>query len=82
MRACEPPGEPFANRLSRTASRYGHQMSVDHDGLLEIGQVDDRVCLSLRTVRYDDGVRLSSARTEGGFRLYAGADVAPRRQTR
>lgn len=82
MRAFEPPGEAFANRLSHTASRYGHQMIVAHEGLLEIGQVDDRVGLSLRTVRYSDDVGLSSTRTEGGFRRYAGADVAARREFR
>lgn len=41
--------------------------------LLQIGEVAERVGLSLRTVRYYEEVGLvrPSARTEGGFRLYA-----------
>ena len=52
-------------------------MSVDREGLFQIGEVTDRVGLSLRTVRYYEEVGLvtPSARTEGGFRLYSEADV-------
>lgn len=52
-------------------------MSVDRDSLLQIGEVTDRVGLSLRTVRYYEEVGLvaPSARSEGGFRLYSEADV-------
>jgi DNA-binding transcriptional MerR regulator len=47
-------------------------------GLLQIGQVAERTGLSLRTIRFyeeNDLVRPTS-RTEGGFRLYSGDDVA------
>lgn len=52
-------------------------MSVDRQGLFQIGEVTDRVGLSLRTVRYYEevGIVSPSARTEGGFRLYSEADV-------
>ena len=52
-------------------------MTVDRESLLQIGEVTDRVGLSLRTVRYYEEVGLvaPSARTEGGFRLYSEADV-------
>ncbi len=41
-------------------------------GLLQIGEVADRVGLSLRTVRYYEEQKLvvPETRTEGGFRLY------------
>jgi MerR family transcriptional regulator, copper efflux regulator len=44
---------------------------------LHIGVVAERTGLSLRTLRhYDDvGLLRPSARSEGGFRLYTGADV-------
>ena len=42
------------------------------DGLLQIGEVADRVELSLRTVRYyeEHGLLTPHARSAGGFRLY------------
>lgn len=45
--------------------------------LFQIGEVAERVGLSLRTVRYYEEVELAtpSARTEGGFRLYSEEDV-------
>jgi DNA-binding transcriptional MerR regulator len=45
--------------------------------LFQIGEVAERVGLSLRTVRYYEEVELviPSARTEGGFRLYSEEDV-------
>jgi DNA-binding transcriptional MerR regulator len=45
--------------------------------LLQIGEVADRVGLSLRTVRYFEelGLVTPSARTGGGFRLYSEDDV-------
>jgi MerR family copper efflux transcriptional regulator len=44
---------------------------------MHIGVVAERTGLSLRTLRHYDEVGLltPSARTEGGFRLYTGADV-------
>ena len=52
-------------------------MSADPGRLLQIGEVTDRVDLSLRTVRYYEEVGLvaPTARTEGGFRLYSELDV-------
>jgi DNA-binding transcriptional MerR regulator len=45
--------------------------------LLQIGEVAERVGLSLRTVRYYEEVGLVTpdSRSEGGFRLYSEADV-------
>lgn len=43
----------------------------------QIGEVADRVGLSLRTIRYYEEIGLvePSGRTEGGFRLYTDSDV-------
>lgn len=43
----------------------------------QIGEVAERVGLSLRTIRYYEEIELvnPSGRTEGGFRLYTDADV-------
>lgn len=51
-------------------------MSRDR-ALLQIGEVAERVDLSLRTVRYYEEVGLltPSARSEGGFRLYSATDI-------
>lgn len=45
--------------------------------LSQIGEVADRVGLSLRTIRYYEevGVITPAARSAGGFRLYSEADV-------
>jgi DNA-binding transcriptional MerR regulator len=45
--------------------------------MMQIGEVADRVGLSLRTVRYYEEVGLLSApsRTEGGFRLYGAEHI-------
>ena len=47
------------------------------DGHMQIGEVAERVVLSLRTIRYYEevGLVIPSARTQGGFRLYTEADV-------
>ncbi len=47
-------------------------------GLLQIGQVAARTGLSLRTIRFyeEAGLVPPTDRTEGGFRLYSGDDVA------
>ena len=49
----------------------------DPDQLFQIGEVAERVGLSLRTVRYWEEMRLvrPSARSAGGFRLYSNADL-------
>jgi MerR family transcriptional regulator, copper efflux regulator len=49
-------------------------VDVDH---MQIGEVAERVSLSLRTIRYYEEVGLAppSARTQGGFRLYTESDV-------
>lgn len=46
-------------------------------GMLQIGEVADRIGLSLRTIRYYEevGLAVPSARSEGGFRLYTDDDV-------
>jgi DNA-binding transcriptional MerR regulator len=48
-----------------------------NEGLFQIGEVADRVGLSLRTVRYYEEMKLvePSDRTAGGFRLYTEEDV-------
>jgi DNA-binding transcriptional MerR regulator len=45
---------------------------------MHIGEVAERIGLSLRTIRYYEEVGLitPSARSQGGFRLYTEADVA------
>jgi DNA-binding transcriptional MerR regulator len=50
-------------------------MSFHH---MQIGEVADQTGLSLRTIRYYEemGLVSPSARTSGGFRLYAETDVA------
>lgn len=47
------------------------------DGLMQIGEVAERTCLSPRTIRYYEEVELvvPSARSQGGFRLYTEGDV-------
>lgn len=46
-------------------------------GMLQIGEVADRIGLSLRTIRYYEevGLAVPSARSDGGFRLYTEDDV-------
>lgn len=53
-------------------------MSATDRSSYQIGEVADRVQLSLRTVRYYEEVGLvePSGRTPGGFRLYTDDDIA------
>jgi DNA-binding transcriptional MerR regulator len=46
-------------------------------GRMQIGEVAERIGLSLRTIRYYEevGLAVPSARSDGGFRLYAEDDV-------
>jgi MerR family transcriptional regulator, copper efflux regulator len=48
-----------------------------HDETLHIGEVAERVGLSLRTVRYyeEQGLFVPAGRTDGGFRLYTRREV-------
>jgi DNA-binding transcriptional MerR regulator len=50
---------------------------VSAAGRMQIGEVADRIGLSLRTIRYYEevGLAVPSARSDGGFRLYVEADV-------
>ncbi|MCC3761773.1 MerR family transcriptional regulator [Glycomyces sp. TRM65418] len=45
--------------------------------LMQIGEVAERTCLSLRTIRYYEevGLVVPSERSQGRFRLYTEADV-------
>lgn len=54
-----------------------HEVAAPERKLFQIGEVAERVGLSLRTVRYYEEIELviPSARTEGGFRLYSEEDV-------
>lgn len=47
------------------------------EGMLQIGEVSERVGLSLRSVRFyeESGLLTPAARTEGGFRLYTESQV-------
>lgn len=47
------------------------------DRLMQIGEVAEHTCLSLRTIRYYEevGLVVPAARSQGGFRLYSQADV-------
>ncbi len=53
-------------------------MPMARTGLLQTGQVAERTGLSLRTIRFyeENGLVVPTARSEGGFRLYSGDDVA------
>lgn len=50
---------------------------TDSSGTMKIGEVAERVGLSLRTLRYYEEARLitPAGRTSGGFRLYSERDV-------
>jgi DNA-binding transcriptional MerR regulator len=50
---------------------------VSTTGRMQIGEVAERIGLSLRTIRYYEevGLAVPSARSDGGFRLYVEDDV-------
>ena len=56
-------------------TRKAPRVSSEH---MQIGEVATRTELSLRTIRHyeDTGLVIPSARSQGGFRLYAETDVA------
>lgn len=73
---------PSASRLAAryprgtvTAPRDKDDGSTPSVGMIQIGEVAERVGLSLRTVRYYEEMGLiePETRTEGGFRLYTEA---------
>lgn len=55
----------------------GPTLEIDDGSLLKIGEVAERVGLSLRTIRFyeEEGLVVPDSRTEGGFRLYSPAAV-------
>ena len=50
---------------------------MNASGRMQIGEVAERIGLSLRTIRHYEevGLAVPSARSGGGFRLYAESDV-------
>ena len=70
MRGASAAGRPVAHEGGVTGTPRGE--------LMQIGQVADRTGLSLRTIRFyeENGLVIPTARSEGGFRLYSGTDVA------
>jgi len=62
---------------ARTVGPGAHASAPAAEATMHIGVVAERTGLSLRTLRHYDEVGLltPSARSEGGFRLYTGADV-------
>jgi DNA-binding transcriptional MerR regulator len=63
----------------RNVNRYSRPLVTDtgQTAMMQIGEVAERVGLSLRTVRYYEemGLLEPEKRTEGGFRLYTDAHV-------
>lgn len=59
------------------ARRTRNLAETDSAGTMKIGEVADRVGLSLRTLRYyeESGLIIPAGRTSGGFRLYSERDV-------
>jgi DNA-binding transcriptional MerR regulator len=57
--------------------RSGKTTAADGQVLHQIGEVADRIGLSLRTIRHYEemGVVVPSGRSAGGFRLYTDRDV-------
>jgi MerR family transcriptional regulator, copper efflux regulator len=66
------PGGTTGGRRTATAT------AMPRGELVQIGQVAERTGLSLRTIRWyeEEGLVVPTARTDGGFRLYSGEDVA------
>ena len=65
-------GEPL---LDEPSAEAGPRESTEH--LLKIGEVAERVGLSLRTIRFyeEEGLVLPETRSAGGFRLYSRSAV-------
>lgn len=60
----------------RALDRAGRR-GIDPAGTMKIGEVSERLGLSLRSIRYyeETGLVSPAARTAGGFRLYSELDV-------
>lgn len=78
---------PDGRRIGTLRHLWDHleSLPIDHPedgvgevGFFQIGEVAERTGLSLRTVRYydEEGLVRASSRSEGGFRLYSGRDIA------
>jgi DNA-binding transcriptional MerR regulator len=70
-----PHGANYAyvtERTSATLARMSAQQDATGSRMLQIGEVAERLGLSLRTIRYYEEMGLvePETRTEGGFRLY------------
>ncbi len=71
-----PSRQPYIN--VRVVPGYAGPRAAMNEAMLQIGQLADRVGLSLRTVRYyeETGLVEPSRRTDGGFRLYTSEHIA------
>ncbi len=80
-RRSRSPGStpPAPNCTERSPGRWRQRTDAGQalDASLHIGEVAERVGLSLRTVRYyeEQGLFAPAGRTDGGFRLYTEAEV-------
>jgi MerR family transcriptional regulator, copper efflux regulator len=72
--ASDPKSSALSGQIAAdTAASGGASVAEQRVGLHQIGQVADRVGVSLRTVRYyeEQGLLVPETRTSGGFRLYS-----------
>ncbi|MDN5570484.1 MAG: MerR family transcriptional regulator [Propionibacteriaceae bacterium] len=62
---------------SRVGVVHGHEREADMEKAMQIGEVAELTGMSFRTLRHYDEVGLlsPSARSQGGFRLYAPEDL-------
>lgn len=64
-------------KVSKESPRHDRLLPRGDAALMHIGEVSDRLGLSLRSIRYyeEAGLVSPSGRTPGGFRQYSEADV-------